>query len=197
MEVILHILQPKSSPPRVHLKGTVTVGRSPECQLRLSLPEISRKHCLLTLTETELLVRDLGSSNGTRIDGRSIPHGVDHRLRNGVQLEIGPLLCRVEIREVVTSEPVTLVEGLSDTSHHIDAREEMNFDEETAQSDRGRPQAGSHRDRSQDSGESSEELPAVEWPREDFGHPSPAAAPPSTVDHADPDLHNFLKKLSE
>jgi len=196
MEVILHILQPRSNPPRVHLKGTVTVGRSPDCQLRLSLPEISRRHCLLTLTESELLVRDLGSSNGTRVDGKPIPHGIDQLLRDGMHLEIGPLCCRVEIRAVADGEPATLVDGLSETHHHLDTHHGTppGLDEDTSQTDRSLPSPAKPRQRQQDSGESSVELPAVDWNREDFGLPSPAPPPSSTVDN--PDLDDFLKKLS-
>ena len=54
----------------------VVVGRHDRCDVRISSPQVSRRHCCLTLDGAGILVRDLGSSNGTRINGRSIEQGV-------------------------------------------------------------------------------------------------------------------------
>ena len=45
----------------------VVVGSSPECDLVLADSRVSRRHCEITLTERGVLVRDLGSKNGTQI----------------------------------------------------------------------------------------------------------------------------------
>ena len=45
------------------------VGRSPECDHQISNVLVSRRHCLLFDHEGELYVRDLGSRNGTYLNG--------------------------------------------------------------------------------------------------------------------------------
>jgi pSer/pThr/pTyr-binding forkhead associated (FHA) protein len=52
--------------------GTIMVGRHPVCDLRLISLRISRRHCIMTARGGELLVRDLGSTNGTWVNGRRV-----------------------------------------------------------------------------------------------------------------------------
>jgi len=55
--------------------GETTVGRGDENDLVFEDEEVSRFHAVLTLAENKLLLRDLGSTNGTQVDGVSlIPH---------------------------------------------------------------------------------------------------------------------------
>jgi pSer/pThr/pTyr-binding forkhead associated (FHA) protein len=61
------------------------VGRDPTCDVRIDSPWISRRHCCLTEVDGEVLVRDLGSINGTWINGRRVESG---RLRAGDELSI-------------------------------------------------------------------------------------------------------------
>lgn len=55
--------------------GSTTVGRSPECTLRLDEPGISRLHARLLPTADGLLVEDLGSTNGSFINGKRVLRG--------------------------------------------------------------------------------------------------------------------------
>jgi pSer/pThr/pTyr-binding forkhead associated (FHA) protein len=71
----------------------VVVGRHPECDARLVSPRVSRWHCCLTEVDGEVWVRDLGSTNGTWIDGRRVGSG---RLRPGDVLAIAHLRFTVE-----------------------------------------------------------------------------------------------------
>jgi two-component system response regulator GlrR len=50
----------------------VVVGSSPECDLVLSDPRVSRRHCDVALTSRGVTVRDLGSKNGTLLGDLSI-----------------------------------------------------------------------------------------------------------------------------
>jgi pSer/pThr/pTyr-binding forkhead associated (FHA) protein len=61
-------------------KAPVVVGRLPACDARLDSARVSRLHCCLTAVGAEVAVRDLGSTNGTRINGLRVGHG---RLRPG------------------------------------------------------------------------------------------------------------------
>lgn len=67
----------------------VTLGRSSECQITLEDPLVSRVHAELTVTDSYVRVRDLGSRNGVRVNGELITGEteLDHndRLRLGSQ----------------------------------------------------------------------------------------------------------------
>jgi len=83
-----------SSRPAVDLQRPVLlVGRHPECDIRLDLPGISRRHCCFAIAYGRLTVRDLGSKNGLRVNGHVVE---ESRLRNGDEVAVGPLIYRVE-----------------------------------------------------------------------------------------------------
>ena len=52
--------------------GVTTVGRQDECQIRIKSSQVSRRHCELFEKKGLLLVKDLGSSNGTFVNGKKI-----------------------------------------------------------------------------------------------------------------------------
>jgi pSer/pThr/pTyr-binding forkhead associated (FHA) protein len=70
----------------------VVVGRHRRCDVRIASPRVSRRHCCLALDGDGVLVRDLGSTNGTRINGRRVEEGV---LRPGDELSIAD--CRYQL----------------------------------------------------------------------------------------------------
>ncbi|SDO26769.1 DNA segregation ATPase FtsK/SpoIIIE, S-DNA-T family [Nakamurella panacisegetis] len=51
----------------------IVVGRHPDCDLTLDDPELSRRHARVELAAGVLLVTDLESSNGVRVDGEARP----------------------------------------------------------------------------------------------------------------------------
>src|SRR5688500_20393477 len=53
-------------------KDLVLVGRKEDCDLRLDHKSISKLHCVLVKTDGLLLLRDLGSTNGTRVNGTRV-----------------------------------------------------------------------------------------------------------------------------
>src|SRR5438105_5626410 len=54
------------------LKDLTVVGRKEECDLRLEHKSVSKMHCIIVKTDGLLLVRDLGSTNGTRVNGQRV-----------------------------------------------------------------------------------------------------------------------------
>jgi pSer/pThr/pTyr-binding forkhead associated (FHA) protein len=79
----------------------VVIGRHRNCDARLVSPRVSRWHCCITQVDGEVWVRDLGSTNGTWIDGRRVSSA---RLRIGDVLAIAHLHYRVEeVRAELTS----------------------------------------------------------------------------------------------
>lgn len=71
----------------------VIVGRGDSADLRIRSGEISREHCRLTGDGDEILVVDLGSSNGTFANGR--PISGETRLAPGDRITFGPITLRV------------------------------------------------------------------------------------------------------
>lgn len=68
------------------------IGRLADCDIRLESRKVSRRHCCLAQVNDYLAVRDLGSTNGIRINGREVLEG---RLRQGDSLTVGPYVFRV------------------------------------------------------------------------------------------------------
>ena len=58
--------------PIIFEKDMILVGRNEECELRLDHKSISKLHCILVKTDGLILVRDLGSTNGTRVNGQRV-----------------------------------------------------------------------------------------------------------------------------
>src|ERR1700675_363936 len=53
-------------------KDLVVVGRKEECDVRLDHKSVSKMHCVIVKTDGLLLLRDLGSTNGTRVNGQRV-----------------------------------------------------------------------------------------------------------------------------
>jgi pSer/pThr/pTyr-binding forkhead associated (FHA) protein len=71
----------------------VLVGRHPQCDARLTSNWVSLRHCILTEDGGEVVVRDLGSTNGTWINGWRVEKG---RLKLGDELSIAHIRYRLE-----------------------------------------------------------------------------------------------------
>jgi pSer/pThr/pTyr-binding forkhead associated (FHA) protein len=72
-------------------KESVIVGRSPESDLIVSHPSISRKHCQVEVIDNTLFITDLNSSNGTFLNGMRLVSGEKHIIKSGDKLVIGKL----------------------------------------------------------------------------------------------------------
>ncbi len=53
-------------------KDMTLVGRKEDCDLRLDHKSVSKLHCVIVKTDGLLLLRDLGSTNGTRVNGQRV-----------------------------------------------------------------------------------------------------------------------------
>lgn len=76
-------LEHAESGERVSLHAWHVVGRSRRSDLVVDEPEVSAKHALLRWTGSSWFVRDLGSRNGTFVNGKRLEPGEDHSVRVG------------------------------------------------------------------------------------------------------------------
>lgn len=75
-------------------EGTTVIGRREDCDLRIAVNDVSRKHCQISNDGDTLTVSDLGSSNGTFVNGQKIQK---HTLAAGDTLQVGPVSFVVQI----------------------------------------------------------------------------------------------------
>src|SRR4051794_23378835 len=73
-------------------KPILLLGRHPECDIQIDSRKISRRHCCIAQVSDYLVVRDLGSTNGIRINGVRVLEG---RLKVDDELTIGGYRYRV------------------------------------------------------------------------------------------------------
>ncbi len=71
------------------------IGRGTDCDLRLGVSSISRHHCLIRLAGDEATVTDLGSSNGTFVNGQRVRSQAT--LHTGDELGIGTCKLLIEL----------------------------------------------------------------------------------------------------
>jgi pSer/pThr/pTyr-binding forkhead associated (FHA) protein len=81
-------------------KPILLFGRHPECDVQIDSRKISRRHCCIAMVADYLVVRDLASTNGVRINGVRVIEG---RLRSGDELTIGSH--RYQVRVGTPSAP--------------------------------------------------------------------------------------------
>ena len=77
----------------VKAKGC-TVGRREDCDLRIPVPAVSRKHCKFLKSDNGLELKDLGSSNGTFVNNQRVQETI---LKAGDRVVVGPVVFIVQI----------------------------------------------------------------------------------------------------
>lgn len=60
------------------IRDVMTVGRRESCDIRLNYPNVSSEHCEFTFDSGYWIVRDLGSTNGIKVNGNRILKKVLH-----------------------------------------------------------------------------------------------------------------------
>src|SRR5262249_36276623 len=91
---ILRVLDAPSTPAAFRLsEGACVIGSAPTCDLAIDLATVSRTHAELTLAHEGVIVRDLGSRNGTWFHGQRVEKMV---LGFGAQIRLGAATIAVE-----------------------------------------------------------------------------------------------------
>lgn len=74
-------------------EDAIIIGRAPECDLELADSTVSRRHAEIVRDGDAWFIRDLGSSNGTKVNGSGI---TDQMLRDGDEIRLGAATFRFE-----------------------------------------------------------------------------------------------------
>uniref|UniRef100_A0A7C2NWJ8 FHA domain-containing protein n=1 Tax=Schlesneria paludicola TaxID=360056 RepID=A0A7C2NWJ8_9PLAN len=96
MQAILRIVHQRANIQQVRLGSETVIGRSAGCQLKIASPQVSRRHCRLSLRPDGVYLEDLDSANGTFLDGVRVPKETPTYVHAGARLEIGPARFVVE-----------------------------------------------------------------------------------------------------
>jgi pSer/pThr/pTyr-binding forkhead associated (FHA) protein len=83
-------------------QGEFLFGRGPECHVRPDSPTISRQHCLLRVAFDGVHLRDLGSTNGTLVNGTRVTQ--EQPLKDGDLLQLGPVVLQLRCVETADAE---------------------------------------------------------------------------------------------
>ena len=75
-------------------RDMTVIGRREDCDLRIPLGEVSRKHCRLIRDGDTLKLEDLGSSNGTYVNGQRVQEAM---LSPGDTLQVGPVVFVLQV----------------------------------------------------------------------------------------------------
>lgn len=118
------------------------VGRQTDCNLRVPAIDVSRRHCEIMLEEDELTVRDLGSRNGTYVNGQKTDI---KELSAGDVLSVGPLVFVVQI----DGEP-----------EDFDPREKHRIGSDTGEESKSRSEKSEHADEPTRVGKMKADVPA-------------------------------------
>lgn len=89
------------------------VGREQDCHLRPNSDMVSRHHCVFSIDDYAVRLRDLGSTNGTRVNGELLRGEV--MLKSGDQIGIGKMELELVVRHAVAvaAKPSGMMSGSS------------------------------------------------------------------------------------
>ena len=97
MEAKLIVINGKTNKREVRLRFPMTIGRGRMCRLCIAHPMISRQHCELFESNGLVMVRDLGSLNGTFVGDKRIAEEA-MPVKPGDLLTVGPVTFRAVYR---------------------------------------------------------------------------------------------------
>jgi DNA-binding NtrC family response regulator len=99
---------------RVSVAHALTIGTADDVDVRIDDISISRRHCVVELREEQVVVRDLGSTNGTQVNGVRVQFA---ELRPSAVITLGMTRIRVVMDKKIDAEIV----GESEAMHTLRA----------------------------------------------------------------------------
>ena len=102
MDVILKVLEGAKTGTKIAVKkDEFLIGRSQKCHLCAGSSSVSRRHCAITRADAAVSIQDLGSRNGTLVNGKKITEKVE--LSSGDEIGIGTLKMQVTITHGISN----------------------------------------------------------------------------------------------
>ena len=102
MDVILKVLEGAKTGTKIAVKkDEFLIGRSQKCHLCAGSSSVSRNHCAILRKDTAVSIKDLGSRNGTLVNGKKIAE--ETALSSGDEIGIGTLKMLVTITHGITN----------------------------------------------------------------------------------------------
>lgn len=115
MKVVLELQDQTANIRKITVRHDIVIGRGSDCNLRLSSPQVSRRHCFLRVGRDAASVTDLDSSNGTYLDGKRLQSGKRFDLTDGAMLSVGPIRFLVRVRPELVSGAILSEPQLNDS----------------------------------------------------------------------------------
>src|SRR6187399_172834 len=97
-----------------------TVGRGDHSTLTIHDASVSHSHCEILVYGTEVIVRDLGSSNGTVVDGKRLHKEQQQPLDDGKVVKFGSVEARLDLSVESDSDTVTGWTAMHSHVRHLD-----------------------------------------------------------------------------
>jgi len=96
MNYALQVVRGRSEANTLRLMdGVNSIGRHDDCQIRIRSSQVSRRHCELFEEGNKLILRDVGSSNGTFVNGKRVLG--QQTVKPGDVLTIGGVTLQVDL----------------------------------------------------------------------------------------------------
>jgi pSer/pThr/pTyr-binding forkhead associated (FHA) protein len=94
MNYVLQVVRGRSASTTLKLtSGVTSIGRHDDCLIRIKSSQVSRRHCEIFEMGGQLMIRDLGSSNGTFVNGKRVLG--QQSLKPGDEMTVGAVTLRV------------------------------------------------------------------------------------------------------
>jgi predicted component of type VI protein secretion system len=181
MDVRFVVIAPASVKRSVTVRLPILVGRSDEARFRLRQDSVSRRHCEFFIEDDAVHVRDLGSTNGTFLDGAEIAADTATVVPPGAVVQVGGMAFRVDYESAARG-------STDDDTVPLAAVEEAEAAEaeEAEEAEESGEAAGAGTDFAAIDPAEQPSADGLEWPTDE------AAAPPA----ADEKLDDFFRSLS-
>ena len=96
------------------------IGRGEDCHLRPKSDAISRHHCAIIITDSQIAIRDFGSKNGTFVNDQRVENIAI--LKNGDKVVVGPLSFKLVLDHSLGGTKQPKVQGVEDVAQRSASR---------------------------------------------------------------------------
>lgn len=106
LKATLEVIEGQPLGMEIPIKGEwITIGRRPECDVRLDSRIVSGHHCRVYHRSSGIFVRDLKSTNGTFVDGQRVLDECE--VVNDSKLRVGAVLFQVHVFAAMAADDAT------------------------------------------------------------------------------------------